>query len=332
MVDFSLAVHFLLLKIASLVGIGLVLKRSGARGLDKLAVIRVSCAVAAVLAFFGAVLAGNPHISWPTALLAAVIGVLFVAGFIFWFKAIESAGLGASLLAIGIAIAVPVLASIVIWHEAPKPIEIIGAGIALAALGLVISEVAYGVQTPPTLRNNPRVRLTEERKASTFSKSAGGGLAQSASVALQTHTNLPRWLWLVGLFLVSGLVNTGAKVFHEEMPQAEIMPFLAVLFVSAFIVTTLLYYLGKSRISRPALYYGVAFGVASLGSLLFLILALTMLGGTVVYPVAAGGEAGLMALAGILIRREKLGFRGWLGIGLAVVSLVLVQFGRAGTG
>ena len=52
-----------------------------------------------------------------------------------------------------------------------------------------------------------------------------------------------------------------------------------------------------------------------------------MLGETVVYPVAAG-EVGLMALAGILIRREKLGFRGRLGIGLAVLALVLVQISR----
>ncbi len=288
--------HFLLLKIASSVGMGLVLKAADVRRLDRLAVLRVNYAAAAVVAFFAAVAVRQTHVSAVTAAFGAALGVLFVAGLVCWVKAIETGGLALSVVAMRTAIVVPVLASVVIWRERPGPLELAGAALALTALGLVVSEMA---------RPTGGARLAEGRSK-------------------------PRaWLWMVGVFAVNGLVNTGAKVFQQEMPAAESLPFQAVIFVAAFGVTTLLYYLRRSRVSRAALYYGTALGAANLGNYLFLILALTMLPGTVVYPATAAGEVGLMAVAGTVIWRERVGPRSWIGIGLAVVALVLLQVGRA---
>jgi drug/metabolite transporter (DMT)-like permease len=288
-------VHFLLLKIASSVGMGLVLKQADVRGINRLAVIRVNYAAGAVIAFFAAVALNQKTLALNAALLAVVLGVLFVAGLVFWAKAIETGGLAMSVVAMRTAIAIPVLASVVYWREKPGVLEIAGAAVALTALGLVISEIVRPARHVPAPGEKPK---------------AG-------------HA----WAWMLGVFLVNGLVNTGAKLFQQEMPQEQSFPFQATIFVSAFLVTTVLYYLRKSRVDRSSLVYGTVLGAANLGNYLFLILALNMLPGTVVYPATAAGEVGLMALAGLLIWRERLGVRGWAGIALAVAALVLLQAG-----
>lgn len=289
--------HFLLLKIASSVGMGLVLKRADTLRLPRLPLLRVNYAVAAVLAFFGAVAFGQTGLSGRAAVLAVVVGALFVAGLLFWARAIAAAGLALSVVAMRLAIVVPVAASVLVWREQPSRLELLGSVAALVALGLVVSDVV--------------------------------GRSRRAGEADETgRVGRLAWLWMLGVFAVNGLVNTAAKYFQQELPQAETMPFQAVVFVAAFVVTTILHYARRDRVTRVALNYGAMLGAANLGNYLFLILALALLPGTVVYPATAAGEVGLMAFAGILIWKERVGVRSWLGIGLAVGALILIQLGR----
>jgi multidrug transporter EmrE-like cation transporter len=120
-----------------------------------------------------------------------------------------------------------------------------------------------------------------------------------------------------------------ALVFRKELPPAETMPFQTVIFVTAFFVTTLLYYLHRPRLKSETLRWGTLLGAANLGNYLFLVLALSVLPGLVVYPMIAAGEVGLMAVAGVVLWKEKVGVRSWLGIALAVLALVLIQLGKA---
>jgi len=120
-----------------------------------------------------------------------------------------------------------------------------------------------------------------------------------------------------------------ALVFRKELPLTETMPFQTVIFVAAFVVTTLLYYLRRPRLEPEILKWGALLGTANFGNYLFLVLALTVLPGLVVYPVIAAGEVGLMAVAGVVLWKEKVGVRSWLGIGLAVIAVVLIQLGKA---
>jgi drug/metabolite transporter (DMT)-like permease len=286
-------VHFLLLKIVSSVGMGLVLKHTDARGLPRLPVIRVNYAVAAVLAFFGALAFGQTNLSLATGLLGAATGVLFVAGLLCWMKTIEAAGLALSVVAMRTSIVVPVLLSAVLWRERPTTLELAGSAAALAALGLVLA----------------------------------GVVRRAPGEARPHRPNAP--LWLAALFLVDGLVVTAAQVFRQELPQDENLPFQAIIFVSAFVVTSLLYWLRRERVSRDALKFGALLGTANLGNYLFLVMALSVLPGVVVFPTIAAGEVGLMALAGVVVWRERLRPLSWAGIVLAVMALVLIQLGRA---
>jgi drug/metabolite transporter (DMT)-like permease len=288
-------VLYLLLKVTSAVGMGLVLKRADARSIERLPLIRTNYAVAAIIGFFASVALGQTHISNQAALLAAVTGVLFVAGLLIWARAIQTAGLALSVVAMRTAAVIPLLASALIWHERPAPLELAGGTVALLALALVLSEVAR-----PTL-----------------------DACQSSIV------NSSALLWLVLLFLADGLVMVAALIFRKEMPLTETMPFQTIIFVSAFLVTTVLYYLHRSRVASEVLKWGALLGAANFGNYLFLVLALTALPGLVVYPLIAASEVGLMAVAGVVLWKEKVGVRSWLGIALAVTAVVLIRLGRS---
>ncbi len=289
---------YLLLKVASAVGMGLVLKRADARGLDRLPLVRANYAVAAAIGFLATVALGQTRISTPSLFLAAATGVLFVAGLLTWARAIQAAGLALSVVAMRTAVVIPLLAAAVIWRERPSLLELIGSGVALLALVLVLSQVAR----PPLATRH------------------------------SSFVNSSALLWLVLLFLADGLVMTAALVFRKELPLDETMPFQTVVFVAAFFVSTLLYYLRRPRLSPETLEWGALLGAANLGNYLFLVLALSVLPGLVVYPVIAAGEVGLTAAAGVVLWNEKIGNRSWLGIALAIVALVLIQFGKtAGT-
>ncbi len=306
---------YLLLKVASSVGMGLVLKRADARSLDRLPLIRTNYAVAAVIGFFATVALGQNHISRPTMLLAAVTGVLFVAGLLVWTRAIQAAGLALSVVAMRTAVVIPLLASVIIWHERPSPLELAGSIVALLALSLVLSEVAR-----PALAN---LDSSIGNPSDPGSPPPPQPVTRNSSLA-----NSSSLLWLSLLFLTEGLVMVPALIFRKEMPQAEGMPFQTVIFVTAFFVTTLLYYLRRPRLTNETLKWGALLGTANLGNYLFLVLALTVLPGLVVYPAIAAGEVGLMAVAGVVLWKEKVGIRSWLGIALAILALVLIQLGK----
>ena len=308
-------VLYLLLKVASSVGMGLVLRHADARSLDRLPLIRTNYAVAAILGFFASVALGQNHISTPTMLLAAITGVLFVAGILVWMRAIQAAGLALSIVAMRTAVVIPLLASVIIWHEHPSPLELAGSFVALLALLLVLSEVARPkLSSPPSSTANP---------------SDPGVLPHPQLVTRNSSlANSSSLLWLALLFLTEGLVLVPALVFRKQLPQTEGLPFQTVIFVTAFFVTTLLYYVRRPRLTSETLKWGALLGTANLGNYLFLVLALSVLPGLAVYPAIAAGEVGLMALAGVVLWKEKVGIRSWLGIALAILALILIQLGR----
>ena len=303
-------VLYLLLKVVSAVGMGLVLKHADARSLDRLPLIRTNYAVAAVIGFFAAVALGQTRISGPSLLLAAVTGVLFVAGLLIWTRAIHAAGLALSVVAMRTAVVIPLFAAALIWHEQPSMLELAGSFVALLALSLVLSEVA---------------RRQTSVGDNTTAKTEPGSVLIAHRSSLITSSALP---WLLLLFLADGLVMVPALIFRKELPLSETMPFQTVIFVTAFFVTTLLYYVRRPRLTSETLKWGALLGTANLGNYLFLVLALSVLPGLAVYPAIAAGEVGLMALAGVVLWKEKVGIRSWLGIALAILALILIQLGR----
>ncbi|MEO0078742.1 MAG: EamA family transporter, partial [candidate division WOR-3 bacterium] len=250
-----------MLKVVAAVGMGIVLKQADTRRIDRLPLIRINYAVAAVLAFLAVVATGAPGISRPTAILAVITGGLFVAGLLCWTRAIQAAGLALSVVVMRTAVVIPLLVSVIVWREQPGPVQLTGAALALLALVLVLWDAAHSKEN---------------------------GVSVSVRCGALNNVQPTAWVkvfWLAALFLVDGLVMIPAQVFRKELPSAENLPFQTVIFVSAFFVTTLLYYLGRRRVTPGSLRLGALLGIANLGNYLFLVMALASLPGVVVFPM-----------------------------------------------
>jgi len=133
------------------------------------------------------------------------------------------------------------------------------------------------------------------------------------------------------VFLGSGIIDASIKYFQEgHVPETEFALFSALVFFFAGI-TGLIFILIKTtkqpiRIRMKDVLGGIALGVPNFFSIYFLLLALGYngLSSASIFTANNVGIVLLSTIFGIALFKEKLSGKNWIGIGLAVVSILLV--------
>jgi drug/metabolite transporter (DMT)-like permease len=133
---------------------------------------------------------------------------------------------------------------------------------------------------------------------------------------------------LVFLFISQAAAQISMKIKDEYSPKEEITAFMMVLFVTAAVLTGLLVFIRKKKLTRSNLLFGCALGLPNVLSGSFLLEAFQEVKGTIVYPVTSAGSVLLLALLGVFLWKEKLGKRAVAGILLTIAALVLINVGR----
>jgi len=77
--------------------------------------------------------------------------------------------------------------------------------------------------------------------------------------------------------------------------------------------------------SKKDVLTGMGAGPSSYLGSLFLMFALNKVPGTVVYPVAVGGNLVTVTLFAVIIFREKIGIRAVIGIVSGIIGLILIS-------
>jgi drug/metabolite transporter (DMT)-like permease len=135
------------------------------------------------------------------------------------------------------------------------------------------------------------------------------------------------------VFLGSGAIDTAIKFFQElYVPENEFALFSATVFAAAAVVG-LIFILAKSRrkpvkVNFRNIVGGILLGVPNFFSIYFLLKALDYKGlsSASIFTLNNVGIVMLSTFLGILLFKEKLESRNWLGIALAVISILLVAF------
>lgn len=145
-----------------------------------------------------------------------------------------------------------------------------------------------------------------------------------------------KWAFILPLlvFLGSGIIDTSIKYFQQlHMKENEYALFSATIFASAAIIGTV-FILFKSVKQRLKLNIknvigGICLGVPNYFSIYFLLKALQHQNwsSAVVFTINNVAIVMFATLLGILLFREVLSVKNWLGIGMAIISIVLVAFG-----
>jgi len=132
-------------------------------------------------------------------------------------------------------------------------------------------------------------------------------------------------LFLILLLLLSGFTDSMANVFDKIADPAQKDTYLLATFGTAFLITVILAYAKKIKVGKMDFLFGALIGIPNYFSSRFLILSLQEINAVLVYPTYSVATMITIAVAGILIFREKISPKKLCALGLILLALVLLN-------
>ena len=267
--------------------IALILKSNATRKGHPVVLLFANYLVAAAISLVFLVTAETFEYAFATFIFAALLAILFVTSFFLFAKAVESAGAALSQTSSRLSVVVPVILSILFFHETPSSFQI--AGIILAIVTIVMFYLS--IKGEKTNRINALVSL-----------------------------------YLLGLLFGIGIADFSMKLFNVWRPNAEKPFFLFTIFTFAALYTGAVILFRRIRITRQTMMLGAVLGVPNVFSTFFLLLALKQLPAIVVYPAVNIGIIVLTAILAALFWREKMNTYSVFGLACGLLSILLLGF------
>ena len=222
----------------------------------------------------------------PAFLLGLVNGAFFFIAFIFLMPLLASKGAALSSAVSRLSILVPISCGIIVWSERPTVLQY--AGILSACLSLVLIGNKGIYQ-----------RVAESRL---------------------------RGFVLVSLFFVTaGITRLSQEAFRQYCRPEEASLYVLTTFLVAGVVSILVLIIRRRRPTVNEFFFGCVVGVANNLQVYFILKALGVFPGFVVFPVTSVG--GLLFTAGVAVAflKERLNRFGLYGIGFAILALLLLN-------
>lgn len=303
----------LALAVACSVAIGVIFKMAGRQGFDRTALLTVNYAAAVAVA--GGLLGlGGRSVQEGLTLSPGLLGLgigtgaVLIAGFFMLAWATEVAGMSLAIGVMRVSVVIPFFASWLVWEEVPSIAQGIGMGLAAGAFFLMARKerVPDPVQVPASAPVN-----------------TGGSPSSTATIDWRAAGVLAL------TFCMGGAVDVSMKTFEEVFGAANSrVLFLLLAFGVAFLIGAAV--VGTRALrqnqwpSAQTVGWGVLLGVINYGSLEFLLRAIEVLPGPFVFPANNISIMVLAALLGVYVWGEHLSQANKIGLGLALVALLLL--------
>lgn len=222
-----------------------------------------------------------------TAWIGISAGVSYVLAYFVLFKLMALRGVAISTSVTRLAVLIPVLASIIIWHEQPTLYQSLGSLLALSSLPLL------GFRRPPE-----------------------GSQVDRRAIA-----------YLVALFLLNGYNLVAVRLFRETDLPGESALFLGILFGTAAIVAITAWYTHRENTTVKDLLPGAALGMVNALANLAVVAALRQLPGFLVFPFHSAVGLAITVIAARLIWKEHVSRQEAIGIAITLLAAVLINLG-----
>ena len=218
------------------------------------------------------------------------LGIMFIS--IFYLAAITTQRSGLSVVSVAtkMSVAIPVLFGIFFFRESAGAIKILGILLALVA-----------------------VYLTSVKKKE-------GILIQKKNL-----------LYPLLVFLGSGIIDTSIKYLEtSHVSEADVALFSSTIFAIAGMIGICILIVqklrGKLEMSFRNFLGGTALGIPNFFSIYFLVLALRTEGfeSSAIFPINNVSIVMVSTFLGILLFNEKLILKNWIGIALAILSILMI--------
>ena len=220
----------------------------------------------------------------------AFSGFLFLASLALYQYNIKKNGTVLSAVFSKLGIIIPTVMSFLFFNETPRPLQIIGILLAIAAI-LVIN----------VKKSDPSEKLSDKKNRT--------------ATAMQ----------LLILLLVGGACDSMTKVFEFIGDRADDDRFMVFNFFFACVYSLFMLIREKKRITGWDVLFGVLLGVPNYFCTRFLLKALTMLPSFVIYPSYSVATVIVISLYGRLFFKEKLTKQQLIGVGIILLALVLLN-------
>lgn len=258
--------------------------------IDTLQAIVVNYLVATVMGFLLSTtdwtLPGLPGFKWFSTSL--VLGIMFIGTFFFFAMAAQKVGVAVTSVASKMSLVIPVIISMIVWDESLSWVR--AAGILLAVLSFYL---VFRTNTP-------------------------------------NHWNSRLFYLPILVFIGNGLVDTTMKFADHYYIGNDLVLFLSMVFATSFFLgmCILAYRAANRRVvielkNFPA---GMFLGLINFGSTFYMLKAISVFESSVVFPVTNAAIVGLSGIAGYFGFREKLTWINISGIGLAIVSILIIAY------
>lgn len=220
-----------------------------------------------------------------TLILGPVGGFFWATSLIMWIGTMAKVGLALSTAVMRLSVLFPTLLSVILFAELPTGLQFTGVALTVVVLGLLGWNSLSG----------EGVRARE------------GG-----------------FVWLLGLLLLMGGVGIVQKLFAEWGRPVDRNALLFLVFTSAGLMCWWVVLRQRRRLRRGDALRGFLFGLGNVTSNSFLLLGLVDVPGVVAFPTLSVGVILTTSVTGLLLYRERPGWRGVSAIVLSAVSIVLM--------
>jgi len=219
-----------------------------------------------------------------------ILGFLFIAVFYLAALTTQRSGLSVVSVATKMSVAIPILFGIILYNESTGIIKITGIVLALVA-----------------------VYLTSIKK--------------KEGIAIRKR-NL---IFPLLVFFGSGIIDTTLKYLETTyVAEVDVALFSSTIFAIAGCIGTLILIIqgiqGSLKISFRNILGGIALGIPNFFSIYFLVMALRSEGveSSTIFPLNNVGIVMISTVLGILLFREKMLTKNWIGIVLAIISIIMI--------
>ena len=283
---------YLLLAIISSAAMSIVLKLFPVKeGMNRYAIILGNYLTCVVIGFLLLPEKGLIFHPEPVTLLCGVLGgVMFFLGLFTQQKSIEVNGAILTSAFTMLGLVVPLLLSILLFGEKPTAMQ--AAGIVLVIIAVLVIN----------------------------------GAKKEEGLNLQIRPIL-----LVFVLLSYGGAGSMSKIFESVGSRAQDELYIFYVFVFASVLTAFLMWsetkIHGKKISGKDFLAGVLVGIPNYFSSALQLAALVGLPAIIVYPTFSTGVIVLVTLVGAIAFKEKPGKRGWIGVGIILAAVLLLNLG-----
>ena len=264
---------------------------------DVIAVGSINYIVAALFMAMWFLIDGRQTGDVPAMIAGGSMGIVYFFAFFLISWCVREVGASVTSVISVLSMLIPIVFAAIAWDSRPSLVESVGVGLALVSLILIT------------------VKPKSESKKET------------ANTKVQSKKSIKYLAILIpaGFFILSGLARIAQEAFKHVSPATEKPTFLFAGFVMSAIPSAIFLLARRRRLLRQEIGAGIVMGVANGCQVWFTLKALQEMPGFIFFPVSSAATILLTMAVAVWYFHEKLSRLTFVGIGLAVVALVMMN-------